>query len=192
MEMSGETSPQSDAARVKNRTLERMRAHTQYASQIPFPESDALDCDCRQRSHDRGGGPSEEAITPEISSIRRSAFWKLAAVPLKTVQAAGRAAINLLALTSRTCTVCTVLESKAMRNRKYAFDCGETVQDDSCLWKEAENRRQMSSVEALHSGLSCFAIFETWDRERRSQQSVYGCATPPDVPSRSQQVSLGV
>ena len=107
---------------------------------LRFRRVTPVDCDCRQRSHDRGGGPSEEAITPEISPTRRSVFWKFAAVPLKTVQAAGRAAIDLLALTSRTCTVCTVLESKAMRNRKYAFDCGETVQDQDCLWKGGEKR----------------------------------------------------
>ena len=54
--------------------LSRAVFPTKYVSQTPFPESDALSLRARRRSYDRGGGPSEEATTFEISSVRQSVF----------------------------------------------------------------------------------------------------------------------
>jgi hypothetical protein len=103
-----------------------------------FPEMTRIGCEAsQQHSHDPGGGPSEEVLTPEFPNTPKRAR-KLAAVhPQELPNATAHFAIGLFK-TSHTCTVGTVLELGTMRNRKCALDCGETVQDQNCLWKAGE------------------------------------------------------
>lgn len=89
-----------------------------------------------------GGGPSEEVIISKVPLPAEARFGTRGSSPQKLPKPPD-VSQSSLPMTSQTCTIGTVLESGNICKRNPMFDCGETVQYESCLWKQEENRRQI-------------------------------------------------
>lgn len=90
-------------------------------------------------------GLSEEAATPEFPETRRGAFLKTLPVvhPREPPVTASSVAVASRLNASHVCTVSTLREYQLTRNGKLTLSCAKTVDDETSLWKEKENREDI-------------------------------------------------